>query len=187
MRIILPKTYFRFSPEEPWDKTLVFFLAGPVRGGGDWQQEACRLIAHKAPNSIVAVPTRWEANHPLTPYKVHGSDNVFPRQLNWERHYLEEAGLSTFAGCIIFWLPLESRTSPHPGPEPYSMDTRGELAEWRMRMKFEGARVVVGAEEGFHGLSQIQRNFSLTLGYEFPIHGTLEATIDAALKIAEAQ
>lgn len=64
------------------------------------------------------------------------------------------------------------------------MDTRGELGEWRWRMKTENARVVVGAEPEFLGLSQIQRNFSATLGYDFPIYDSIEKTARAAARCA---
>lgn len=65
------------------------------------------------------------------------------------------------------------------------MDTRGELGEWRGRMIYDQTlRVVIGAKEGFRGLSQIQRNFNEALGYEFPIFKTLSETVDAAIKKA---
>jgi hypothetical protein len=45
-------------------------------------------------------------------------------------------------------------------------------------------RIVIGAEPGFPGLSQIQRNFGLAIGSTFPIHSTLAATVDAAIILA---
>ena len=64
------------------------------------------------------------------------------------------------------------------------MDTRGELAEWRMRVKYEKARVVIGAEAGFIGLSMIQRNYWHVLGDDFPFYKSIEETADAAVKLA---
>ncbi len=185
--ILVPKIWV--STDKIWtgepDRVLLFF-AGPVRGGGDWQKDGCDLVSvHPAlKNSVIVTPTRWDRTHALAPRFMHGPTTCFPRQLNYERHYLALAGLDERPGCILFWLRCESEEDPHPGPEPYSMDTRGELAEWRMRMKFQNARVVIGAEPDYHGLSQIQRNYSLELGYEFPIYPTLEATIDAAARMA---
>ena len=111
-------------------------------------------------------------------------EGSFNRQLDWERFYLQFASLRRNRGCIIFWLGCESKESPHPGPEPYAMDTRGELGEWRWRMRTEGARVVIGAESGFLGLSQIQRNFTWALGYDFPIYKTIEETAKAAVNFS---
>ncbi len=142
-----------------------------------------RILKQKSGGCTIAIPCRWGGEHPLHRYFAGEESSRFARQLNWERFYLQEAGVGENPGCILFWLGLESPDRPHPGPEPYSMDTRGELGEWRARMEFESARVVIGAEEGYHGLSQIQRNYSEMLGYSFPIYPTLAATAEAALKM----
>lgn len=185
--IIVPKIWV--STDRIWsgaqNRALLFF-AGPVRGGGDWQHRGCDIVAahERLRNSVVVTPTRWTNGHALASRFMRGPNTCFPRQLNYERHYLALAGLDPRPGCVLFWLRCESEEDPHPGPEPYSMDTRGELAEWRMRMAFQNARVVIGAEPEYHGLSQIQRNYSLELGYEFPIYQTLEATVNAAAEMA---
>jgi len=64
------------------------------------------------------------------------------------------------------------------------MDTRGELGEWRWRIKTGQARVVIGAEPAFPGLSQIQRNFNAALGREFPIYPSIAETAKAAARLA---
>lgn len=173
--LILPKNLV----EVP-DITPLYFLAGPIRGGGDWQATAFQLLQKHDPGCAIACPSRWDHTHPLFKNAVAGKANAFDRQLAWERYYLELAGIHHPRGCILFWLPLESETRPHPGPEPYAMDTRGELGEWRMRIKHEGARVVIGGERGFHGLSQIERNFSHIAGTSFVLYNDLESTIQAA-------
>jgi hypothetical protein len=181
MRILVPKFSIDYGDYEPGSP--IFFLAGPVRGGADWQQEMALLLGEAVPTCIVAIPCRWGEDHPMSAYFLRGNRVRFPRQLNWERLYLREAGIGFAPGCVVFWLKEESTEDPHPGPEPYSMDTRGEVAEWRMRMRFQNARVVIGAEDGYFGLSQIQRNYSLELGYEFPIYRTLQETADAAIRM----
>lgn len=174
MRVILPKTFVELGPS-----SKLFFLAGPVRGGGDWQYQCCLELAKHLSDFTVAIPTRYGTDHPLMAYRVPGDENMFDRQLTWERYYLEFAANW---GCILFWLPEEDKEHPHPGPEPYGMDTRGELGEWRGQMMYSGSyRVVIGAEAGFHGLSQIQRNFDQALKRKFTIHETLEATVAAAV------
>jgi hypothetical protein len=180
MQILVPKFtlgYGDYIPDSP-----IFFLAGPVRGGGDWQHHMALLLSEAVPECVIAIPCRWDDTHSLGCHFVRSTRISFERQLNWERHYLKEAGIGFAPGCILFWLPPESEQDPHPGPEPYSMDTRGEIAEWRMRMKFQNARVVIGCPdpEAYHGLSQIHRNYSLELGYTFPIHRTMSDTVKAA-------
>ena len=118
--------------------------------------------------------------HPAYQYAATGRSDAFERQLAWERYYLELAGIHHPMGCILFWLPLESEKEPHPGPEPYAMDTRGELGEWRMRIKYEHARVVIGGDKDFLGLSQIERNFSHIAGSSFVFYDELETTVQAA-------
>lgn len=188
MRIIVPKRFYKV------EKTLnerVYFLAGPIRGGGDWQEKMCRIIDHIDSNPIIVCPCRWDdpkkEDHPLKAYFVGEDTKRFGRQLSWERYYLELAGVpnpSGPSGCILFWLPIESEENPHEGPEPYAMDTRGELGEWRMRMKYEKARVVIGADPEFYGLSQIQRNYTHVLGRDFPIESSMEQTAYRAMSKA---
>lgn len=183
MRVILPKTKrvpnYRNEP--------LFFLAGPIRGGGDWQLKCCEELQRHIKNFDVAIPCRYKEGHPLWQYKVEGFEGDFDRQLTWERQWLTWAA---YTGCIIFWLPCESQESPRSRLDdcPYAMDTRGELGEWRGRlmnppdyMKGKEIRIVIGAEPEFPGLSQIQRNFNEALDKEFPIYSTLTDTVKAAV------
>ncbi len=92
-------------------------------------------------------------------------------------------------GCIIFWLPEESRTNPRDDGSPYARDTYGELGEWRARCSTKqnwlvsAPRVVIGAEPGFPGLKQIKTNFEAMIP-GFPFYDSLEETINAAIKVA---
>lgn len=182
MRIIIPKGKFAPGEDIPGD-VPVYFLAGPIRGGGDWQARMCdALLTFSRSDFVVACPCRWDASHRLAQYFVRQPCESFDRQLAWEQRYLTMAGRGAYGGCVIFWLGEEDKRNPHPGPEPYAMDTRGELGEWRMRMKHEGARVVLGAEHAFHGLSQIRRNFDHVMGCEVRFHNTIESTARAAIQ-----
>ena len=88
-------------------------------------------------------------------------------------------------GCLIFWLGLENRDDPHPGPEPYAMDTRRELGKFtalRDRLK---ARVVLGGDRQFYGLDVILNEFAYADGVEkFPFYESMSELVTAA--IAEA-
>jgi hypothetical protein len=177
MKILLPKRLYRIDPMYG----PVFFLAGPVRGGGDWQARACREIQARLPQFYAALPCRYEVDHDLVPYCEQKWTAEFPRQLSWEREYLE---IAAKRGCIVFWLPCQSLADPRPTADgPYGQDTYGELGEWRGRMMHDPRiRLVVGAEPGFPGLSQIKRNFRQALGILFPIYETLAETVEAALR-----
>lgn len=187
MSTILPK-----ARATTWPGPL-FFLAGPVRGGGDWQSKAYGLIKETmGPAFTAAIPMRYPEEHSLRREALVADPSAepFERQMAWERHYLKLAGIrSSVPGCLLFWLANESESEPHPGPEPFAMDTRREMGEWYTRLEFlpGDVRMVVGAEEGFHGLDQFQRCLNESAGREFPIYGTLFDTVQAAVRIAKQE
>ena len=186
MITILPKDNINVS----WPNLPVFFLAGPVQGGSDWQHTMCQLLHQETAKPgariqefFVAIPCRYPAGHPLREYQSEGSakEGVFARQLDWERHYLR---IAAERGKIIFWLPCESRTEPRKDGNPYARDTYGELGEWRGRLIHEPKyrkRVLIGAEEGFPGLDVIQRNFRQAFLYDFPFYLTMEEVVEKAM------
>jgi hypothetical protein len=141
----------------------------------------CLALEKRLGDFTAAIPCRYTAEHPLYQYRLEGNDNFFSRQLPWERHYLEFASVQ---GCIIFWLPEESVAQRRSDGLPYAMDTRGELGEWRWRMRGR-ARVVLGGEAGFPGLDAIRRNLDQALGYgrpdyRHPFASSIEELVDFA-------
>jgi hypothetical protein len=114
---------------------------------------------------------------------MKGQEDYFSRQTLWERYYLEIVAKRK-NGCIIFWLPCESKDNPRRDGSPYARDSYGELGEWRGRMINDpNLHVVIGAESGFPGLNQINANFSSALKKEFCIHTTLQDTVKAAVSV----
>ena len=101
----------------------VIFLAGPIQGGPEWQADARNLIHEINPTVIVASPRR---DYPEGTF-------VYERQVDWETHFLREAGRT---GVVAFW--LAGQVSETPG-RAYAQTTRFELAEWKMRHEYEGA------------------------------------------------
>lgn len=186
MKIILPNKWFELK-DHVIGNLPVYFLAGPIRGGGDWQSRMCDVLARESPTDfVVACPRRLHQEktpHRLAEHFVFDAvQDDFPRQLAWEQYYLAMAGLHALKGCIIFWLGVESADDPHPGPEPYAMDTRRETGKWQMKMQYEGASVIWGANEHYYGLSQIQRDFEYEHGRPTIFHPTIEDTAKAAIK-----
>ncbi len=179
MKIIIPKTLVEIEPAYG----PLFFLAGPLQGGDDWQKKCCAEICKHMPNSYVAIPyyVNKELDFPLMRQSVGESEVVgyLGRQLDWERYYLERAAKH---GCIIFWLPKESKEKPRTSGA-YATATRGEIARWSVELKYNPLyRIVVGAELEFPDLSETQRNFSADQGFSFQFHSTLAETVAAALK-----
>ena len=176
VRIILPKTVPNLYA---FQHVPLFFLAGPIRGGGDWQREMTELLGKRG-ECVVVNPSRYEPDHPLYQYRLEGSEH-FAHQTAWERFYLHLAAKDWSSGCIIFWLACESKENPRDDGQPYARDTYGELGEWRGRLLHDPKlRVIVGAEPDFPGLAVIRRNFEDAVGSSFRIYDTMEEVVERA-------
>lgn len=178
MKIVIPK---RYVPALPTD--IYIFLAGPVLGGGDWQQEYIEEFMKltsgsghfsdsfcKSVMSLIKfiVPCRWGADHPLANYFspifecIEDSDNpIASSQTCWEFHYLNSIAHSQ-RGLIVFGLFPESKTAPRTDGLPYAIDTRGEIGRWTEIA--ESRNILVGAHPEFLGIKAIMQNFELSSG-----------------------
>lgn len=186
MHLILPKALPDIN-KDPFLSMPLFFLAGPIKGGGDWQARMCELLANKFEDCIVANPCRYDALHPLYQYRLPGVEQ-WDRQRGWERYFLQKAGLEWKRGCIIFYLPLESRECPRDDGLPYAMDTRGEIGEWRTHMMYDAnTRVVFGAEDGFPGLRTIEYDNEQVLQGRLQTLEGMETVVAAAIAMADPQ
>ncbi len=179
----------------------VYFLAGPIKGGNDWQSRAIKILWKKDPDAYIVCPCRYKTDHELfnnslLNEKTRPLINVykpFKDQTTWERYYMMEA---SYYGSIIFWLPREDKNNPRPKEKgPYARDTYGELGRWSIKSsrpdifsyKSSEPRVnlVIGAEKKFHGLSVIQKNVHEDHGKQFQIYPTLRSTVLEAVELGK--
>lgn len=183
MPIYVPK---QIVPLHPTVGSPLFFLAGPIRGGGDWQSHMADHIINQEPSALIACPSRWDGSHRLAKHFHQPFSKAENRQLVWERHYLKQAGVKKgVPGCVIFWLGLENAQSPHLGPEPYAMDTRREIGKFTAYAEMVGARIVVGGDPCFHGLSVILFELAEAVGEEnFPFYNNMTDVVHHAFLIA---
>ena len=184
MPVYIPK---KIIPITPTKESPLFFLAGPIRGGGDWQAQMAELILNMEPSAHIACPSRWKETHSLANHFYETFSQAENRQLVWERHYLKQAGLDDgVPGCIIFWLGLESVEKPHPGPEPYAMDTRREIGKFTAyaEMMNGNVRMVVGGDPDFYGLDVILFELTEAFGKPFSFHQTMADVASNALQRA---
>lgn len=75
MKVILPKIRIDVSPSflEP----RLFFLAGPILGGDDWQYRMAQLLKERVDNFFLATPSaRWGEGHPLQAYHAEGNGDL---------------------------------------------------------------------------------------------------------------
>jgi hypothetical protein len=119
------------------------FLAGPIQGAPHWQEDAIRWFTENAPAVSVASPRRLDRSR----------DFDYTAQVDWETHHLRRAATH---GVILFWLAREVESTPG---RAYVQTTRFELAEWKVRHERDGARLVIGIEEGFSGARYIRHRF----------------------------
>lgn len=122
----------------------IIFLAGPIQGAPEWQSMAADLIHDIDKSVVVASPRKNYAP----------GEFVYPRQVDWETHFLRRAGRT---GVVAFW--LAAQTIETPG-RAYAQTSRFELAEWKMKHELEGAKLTVGIEEGFGNARYIRRRFN---------------------------
>jgi hypothetical protein len=199
INLILPK-----NGVEPKDGARVYFLAGPVKGGADWQAKAIMILAERDPDCYIVCPCPYNFTHhlyqhslPPTYNKEDGSEpdisselkQDFNSQTQWERYYLKQAA---FRGSIIFWLPCEDQKNPRKKEEgPYARDTYGELGRWSVHssrpisVSLPYVNIVVGVEENFSGRRVIKKNLDFDHGKDFLVWGTLFDTLTAAIKLAK--
>lgn len=194
MTIYLPK---KIVPLFPTRSHPLFFLAGPIRGGGDWQADMAEFIIAGESGAYIACPSRWTGGHRLKDHFYQPFSQADTRQLVWERHYLKQAGLMPkVPGCVIVWLGLEDKRNPHPGPEPYAMDTRREIGKFTAYLEvlrdfpeLHGRldiRVVVGGHPDFYGLDVIMDELSNAMNRQLLFYTDMMDVVRDAILTARA-
>ncbi len=128
-------------PEEYKDRK-VFFLAGPIRGGGNWQMRAAETLWKKYPGCIVVDPSRWDAaeknakseeeRSKITEHRKNAigvkDESLYLAQAPWESHHMK---IASELGTLFFWLEKQSKDDPRLQNEGvYAQDTRVEMGIW---------------------------------------------------------
>lgn len=122
----------------------VIFIAGPVQGAPNWQPLAASIIHDLRPEITVASPRK---DYPEGTF-------VYEKQVDWETYFLRKAGET---GVVAFW--LAGQIEEILG-RAYAQTSRFELAEWKMRHQYEGAKLTLGIEKGFGNARYIRRRFA---------------------------
>lgn len=161
-RVILPRTYM------PKIEKPLIFLAGPIRGAPDWQEEAIQRIITNNREVIIANP-RWDARGYVKGMSIRGDENHFKRQRQWEKYYLEIAAKT---GCVMFWL------ANAPG-----YMTRLELGLLMGEYKINRSpRFCVGGDPRFLDIETIR--YDLIEDTRKIIYSSLAETCNTAIKLA---
>lgn len=143
-KVIIPNTYVSDL------KMPLIFLAGPIRGAPNWQDDAIVLLFSEKSNLAIASPRRGIRDK-IARYIAVGDENHFSRQREWERYYLDVASKT---GAILFWLPKEEE---HDCQKVYGATTRVELGQWMTAYKYnKSTRFCVGSDGYFPELRTIE-------------------------------
>lgn len=157
----------------------ILFLAGPIRNAPRWHTDVIRIALKRSWNGFITSPAH-QIESDL--FDLVESDKpeyqVFARQRAWEQHYMYGAAKN---GCIMFWLCKETAVKQFPN-KVYAHITMLELGKWIERKKLvPQTRLVIGTDGEFPELSTIEFEIKTELR-GFVIHGSLEETVDVALK-----
>ena len=130
-KVILPKTYVEYFVNP------VIFLAGPILGAPNWQDEAIKIIFSINTDLTIVSPRRG-IREEIADYITKGNESYFKRQREWERHYLDEIYHNRIKGLVMFWMPGEEE---HSCKKVYGATTRLEIGQAMTNYKHLGRNV----------------------------------------------
>lgn len=159
----------------------ILFLAGPIRNGPRWHNDAIRLILDKDAPVFVASPARRVSDDIFVHVEKDSEEHeTFPRQRAWEQHYMYAAAR---CGCIIFWLPKEELPRKHKD-KVYAHISMLELGKWiEHKSLFPETPVVFGTDGNFPEWDTIR--FEIETEIRNPIICySLEETVEKGLDLA---
>lgn len=153
-------------PPEPLyipDTDQVIFLAGPIQGAPNWQQEAVFRIAHlhNSPDTLHVLNPRRE---------VVGDEFDYAQQVEWEIRGLERA---VKLGGILFWFAARDYSIDVAKERCYAQTSRiefGIVTGWRDYNP--DLNVSIGIEPGYRGSDKYFRKRAAD--YPIPIFDSLE-------------
>ncbi len=144
----------------PLARQPLVFLAGPIKGAYDWQQEALDFFQEHDSEILIASPR--------APSPWHGDYDL---QVTWEQDHLDYAMRH---GIILFWC---AREQEHRCDRAYAQTTRIELGLYGIRGDMH--HCVVGIEEGFSGMRYLKH----TLEQRYPQTTIYETLIDTCRSV----
>jgi hypothetical protein len=150
------------------NEDIIVFLAGPIQGAPDWQEDFILKIQKELTNIktniniIIASPKRLEKS----------KDFDYDEQVNWESYYLNKASKQ---GVIVFWLAKEKEKVEG---RSYAQTTRFEIGEWWAKgQSITDFKIVIGSQKEFEGQRYIEKKFK----DEYP-NFKLNSNIDDMIK-----
>lgn len=147
MQIITPSS----EVKDYNDKKMVF-LAGPIQGAQNWQDNAIASLADM--DIYIANPRMPESTD-------------YNEQIEWESHHLARADI------IMFWIPAAANEVLG---RSYGQTSSFELGEWLAKSKYNNykTKVILGIDDGFSGKRYVVERLRST---NTAVHPTYEETL----------
>ena len=161
-------------PEIVETENPILFLAGPIQGAENWQDEAVEIIERTASGITIASPRK---EYPKGTF-------VYEKQVDWETEYLKRAAK---LGVTMFWLARQVELGDPDERgfyRAFGQTSRFELAEAKSRHERDGIKLVVGIEEGFGNEKYIRRRFSQDCP-DVPILDSLDETCRTTVSLVK--
>jgi len=151
------------------------FLAGPIQGAPDWQDQAVSILTRE----YSGLPTLSIFNPRVRGWSDHG----YTEQVRWEKSHLERV---RELGAIMFWFAAkDDRLLYEPG-RAYAQTSRIELGRafgWKDYNR--GVAIALGIEPGYIGNGKYFR--SLASEYRIPVYTNLASLCIATLDLLPRQ
>jgi hypothetical protein len=165
-------------------KQKLFYLAGPVEGGGGWQKKAISVLRKNFPEAYFAFNCPFNEMRRLRRFAVKEESEQCSSSAEWRRAHMEEAALR---GCLVFWLgPQDKEEDADFSKVPYGLLASREEAEWAFRLFYNNKlRVVIGVHHAFPGHDEIVENLRVLFGAKFPVYTHLPDLLEAAAERAK--
>lgn len=160
------------------DTKRLIFLAGPIQGAPNWQEEAIAFLSGKLSNKYIVA----------SPRSLRPVDEYYG-QADWEHYHLERADV------VLFWLPRPLRLAFKERlhvlflgipSRPYAQTTRFEFGWLTCYCRYlsDRKKLLVGIEPGFSNERYIRHTiknkfFSRAMVLEEELVPTLQRAIAA--------
>lgn len=178
-----PPTYHNIDEGEPG-----IFLAGPIQGAPDWQNEAYLNLTrvHRSTDNIHVFSPRRRDNfenqdRPEFAKNRKLPDEVFKGQVDWEKRHLK---IARDTGVLVFWFAARDYSLKYREGRPYTQTTRLELSRTFGWLDYSPKiEVVAGMDPNYEG-SNTRYVKELIAEFAIPLHDNLEEVCVSALKTA---
>ncbi len=160
------------------DNELQIFLAGPIQGAPDWQQQATEMLADRLKHEDATIHI---ANPRRGVFRQEGFDyDAYKEQVGWEKTSIKRAAR---LGAVLFWFAAESTEAPAPNrpDRQYAKTTIKELHRAVGWKDYDaGINLVVGIEPGFN--ERLRYDRLCIEEFALPVHTSLADVVGAIIE-----